>query len=86
MHKVPRALLLAATRCTHALEFVEQQKVVLLKLPSIDLKRVHPAEQEVGIDAFVRSWFAHSRAPTVAEFRLEVKQLAFSLRANCSLS
>ncbi len=73
-HKVPRTLLLAATRCTHALEFVEQQKVVFLKLPSIDLKRVHPAEQEVGIDALVRSWFAHSRAPTVAKFRLEVKQ------------
>jgi hypothetical protein len=55
------------------LEFVEQQKVVFLKLPSIDLKRVHPAEQEVSIDALIRSWFTHSRAPTVAEFRLEVK-------------
>ena len=74
MLKVPRALLLAATRCTHALEFVEQQKVVFLKLPSIDLKRVQPAEQQVGVDALVGSWFAHSRAPTVAEFRLEAKQ------------
>jgi hypothetical protein len=74
MHKVPRALFLAATRRTHTLEFVEQQKVVFLKLPSIDLKRVHPAEQEVGIDALIRSRFTHGRAPTVAEFRLEVKQ------------
>ncbi len=72
MHKVPRALFLAATRCTHTLEFVEQQKVVFLKLPSIDLKRVHPAAQKVGVYSFVRSWFDHGWLPAVAESRLEV--------------
>jgi hypothetical protein len=61
MREVLRALLLAATRCAYALESAELQCVVPRKITSIDLKPVHPAEQQVGVDALIRSWLGHKR-------------------------
>jgi hypothetical protein len=60
MREVLRALLLAAARCAYALESAELQCVVPRKVTSIDLKPVHPAEQQVGVDALIRSWLGHS--------------------------
>ena len=57
MGEVLRALLLAKARCAHALEFMEQQRIVPLKVTWVDLKHAHPAKQQVGVDTWSgRSW------------------------------
>ena len=66
MREVLRALLLAAARCAYALEFAELQCVVPRKVTWIDLKPVHPAEQQVGVRILIGSWLGHSCPLAVA--------------------